>query len=256
MEMADRRFVVGGLVVEGVSQGFSRGRRKRWVQVLKEVSFDVQPGEVVGIVGGRLSGKTTLLGIATGIMVPEVGSVRLGDRELTGLSERKRGLLRGGELLWLNRAGMSQDMEVSKIVGWRVVKGRGRRATDRRVAEMLERVGAAHCARQHWNDLSRWEQVLVGFAQGFAGEPRIIVIDDLLDALGPAWTEEASDLLRSLIAETGRSCGVLMSASDRDSVMLADRVWALEQNGKLIPTAGHRDRNADVHHLRPRAQSE
>jgi len=247
---------VPGLVVVGVSQGFSRGRSERWVQVLSGVSFEVQRGEVVGIVGGRLSGKTTLLRIAAGIRVPEEGSVRLGDLELTGLPERKRVSLRGGEMVWLNRAGMSQKLEVSKIVGWRLAKRRGRRATERRAAEMLERVGAAHCARQRWDDLSRWEQVLVGFAQGFAGEPRIVVIDDLLDALGAPWTEEASDLLRSLIEEAGRSCGVLMSASDRDSVVLADRVWSLEQDGKLIPTTGHRDRNADVLPLRPRDESE
>jgi ABC-type nitrate/sulfonate/bicarbonate transport system ATPase subunit len=159
-------------------------------------------------------------------------------------------------MLWLNRAGMAQDLEVSKIVGWRLTDRRGRRAIERRVAEMLERVGAADCVRQHWNDLSRWEQVLVGFAQGFVGETRIIVIDDLLDALGAPWTEEASDLLRSLIEEAGRGCGVLMSASDRDSVMLADRVWSLEQGGKLIPTTGHRDSNADVLPFRPRDESE
>jgi len=242
------------LVVAGVSQGFSRGRSKRWVQVLNGVSFEVERGEVVGIVGSRLSGKTTLLGIAAGLKVPEAGSVRLGDLELTGLSEHKRALLRGGELVWLNRVGMEQKLKVAKIIGWRLAKHRGRRATERRAVEMLERVGAAHCARQYWDDLSRWEQVLVGFAQAFVGEPRIIVIDDLLDALGTTWTEEASDLLRSLIEETGRNCGVLMSASDRDSVVLADRVWSLEQGGKLRPTSGHRDRNADVLPFRPRAQ--
>ncbi len=247
---------MSGLVVAGVSQGFLRGPSKRWVQVLNDVSFGVERGEVVGIVGGRLSGKTTLLEIGAGLRVPERGSVQLGDLELTGLPERRRASLRGGEIMWLNRAGMSQKLAVSKIVGWPLAKHRGRRATERRAAEMLERVGAAHCARKHWDDLSRWEQVLVGFAQGFVGEPRIIVIDDLLDALGTPWTEEASDLLRSLIEEAGRSCGVLMSASDRDSVVLADRVWSLEQNGKLIPTTGHRGSNADVLPFRPRAQGE
>jgi ABC-type cobalamin/Fe3+-siderophores transport system ATPase subunit len=116
---------------------------------------------------------------------------------------------------------------------------------------MLGRVGAAHCARQRWDDLSRWEQVLVGLAQGFAlRRPLVVVIDDLLDALGEPWTRQASDLLRSLVEDADRSCGVVMSVSDRDSALYADRVWALE-NGSLIPTAGHRNEHAEVVPLRP-----
>jgi putative ABC transport system ATP-binding protein len=235
------------LVVSGVSQGVSRGRSGRWLPVLIDVSFEVDRGEVVGIVGGALSGKTTLLSIAAGLCVPEVGSVRLGDLELRSLRKSKRAKLRGNELVWLNRAGMSQKLEVTKIVGWPLARqSRGRRGIERRAAEVLERVGAADCAGQRWGDLSRWEQVLVGLAQGFVGDPMIVVIDDLLDALGMPWTAQASDLLRSLIDDTGRRCGVVMSASDRDSVVLADRVWSLEQGGKLIPTAGHYNRGTVI----------
>ncbi len=244
------------LVVEGVCQGFSRGRSGRWVQVLDGVSFDVQPGEIVGIVGGRLSGKTTLLRIVGGLAVPEAGSVRLGDLELTKLPGRKRAALRGSRLLWLNRAGMSQKLEVAKIVGWPLVERRGRRETERRATQMLERVGAAHCAHQRWDDLSRFEQVLVGLAQGFIGDPEIVVIDDLLDALGSPWTEQASDLLRTLIQQAHNNPAVLTSANDRDSVMLTDRVWSIEQNGKLTPTTGHHTQNADILPFRPPDQSE
>lgn len=242
---------MAALVVVGVSQGFWRGRS--WVPSLSGVSFEVGRGDVVGIVGGRLSGKTTLLKIAAGIKVPEGGGVRLDGRELTGLSERERARLRGREIVWLNRAGMSQKLEVSKIVGWPLALNRGRRETERRAAEMLERVGARECARQRWGDLSQWQQVLVGYAQGFAATPRIVVIDDLLDALGSRGTEEASNLLRSLIAEAESRCGVLMSASDRDSAVFADRVWSLG-GGKLTPTTGYRDSDADVLPFRHREE--
>jgi ABC-type lipoprotein export system ATPase subunit len=241
-----------------VSHGFSRGRRgaKRWVQAFENASFDVQRGEVVAIVGSRLSGKTTLLSCMAGQRVPEAGSVMLGDVELSRLSERKRAKLRQDGLVWVNRAGMSQKLQVTKIVGWPLVTRRcGCRDTEQRAAEMLERVGAAHCARQRWDDLSRWEQVLVGLAQGFAlRAPLTVVIDDLLDALGEPWTRQASDLLRSLIEDADRSCGIVMSVSDRDSALYADRVWALE-NGSLIPTAGHRNEHAEVVPLRTGRES-
>ncbi len=75
------------------------------------------------------------------------------------------------------------------------------------------------------------------------------MIDDLLDALGSRGTEEASDLLRSLIDEADPACGVLMSASDIDSAIFADRVWSLRK-GKLVPIAGHQTHDAHVIQLR------
>jgi ABC-type lipoprotein export system ATPase subunit len=232
------------LVVAGVFQGLWKGGS--WVPLLNDVAFEVERGEVVGIVGGRLSGKTTLLKIAAGITAPESGSVQLAERELTTLPERKRQRLRGSEISWLNRAGMSQKLEVSKIVGWLLAGDRGCRATEHRAIEMLERVGAHDCVGQRWPDLSQWQQVLVGFAQAFAGSPDLVIVDDLLDALGPRKTEEASRLLRSLIAESENRCGVLMSASDRDSAVFADREWSLGHRGKLTPTTGHHNTNADI----------
>ncbi len=245
------------LQTEGVYHGFSRGRgtAKRWVQVLNDASFDVERGEVVAIVGGRLTGKTTLLNFAAGQKAPERGRILIGDVELNALSRRKRAKLRKAGLIWVSRGGMSQKLHVSKMVGWPLVtRHRGRREAERRAAEMLERVDAAHCARQRWDDLPRWEQVLVGFAQGFVlKQPLMVVIDDLLDALGEPWTRQASDLLRELIEETSHSCGVVMSVTDRDSSLYADRAWVLER-GTLIPTAGHRT-HGEVVPLRPGHES-
>src|SRR5580704_2914277 len=92
---------VSVLVVVGVCQGSSR--RGGWVPLLNGVSFEVDAGEVVAIVGGRLSGKTTLLEIAAGIETPEGGSVRLSGHEVTGMPARQRSRLRGRdhELVWL-----------------------------------------------------------------------------------------------------------------------------------------------------------
>ncbi len=238
------------LVVVGVCQGSSR--RGGWVPLLDGASFEVGAGEVVAIVGGRLSGKTTLLEIAAGIQTPEAGSVRLSGREVTRMSARQRSRLRGRdrELVWLNRAGMAQRLRVARIVGWSVAF-RGRREAERRAAGMLERVGALDCAHKRWADLSPWQQLLVGLARAFVEPPKLVVIDDLLDALGPPATTEASRLLRSLIAESESRCGVLMSASDRDSALFADRVWSLSA-GKLIPKSGHRDSHADIVPLRRR----
>lgn len=231
------------LVLSDIS--FSRRTADPWQRPLSGASLSVDAGEVVAVIGGRRSGKTTLLGMAAGVIVPEAGSVRLGSVELSGLSDRKRGKLRGREILWLNPVGVAAKIRVCKLVDWSLADDVARAERQRRVAQALERVGASECGQSCWGELSRFEQVLVGYAQVLAGRPRLVVIDDLLDGLGEPRTKEASDLLRSLIDDTGRSWGVLMSATDRESALYADRVWALER-GRLIPTAGHRDDAAEL----------
>jgi ABC-type lipoprotein export system ATPase subunit len=233
------------MVLSGIWQGFSQGTTDPWQQALSGASLSVHAGEVVAVIGGRGSGKTTLLGVAAGVTVPEAGSVRLRDVELTGLSARERGKLRGREVLWLNRVGVAAKLRVRKLVSWSFADDMGRGERECRIAEALERVGASKCAQSCWGELTGFEQVLVGYAQALAGQPRLVVIDDLLDGLGEPHTKETSDLLRSLIEDTSRSWGVLMSATDRESALYADRVWALER-GRLIPTAGHRDSAAEV----------
>jgi len=238
---------VSVLVVDRVCLGPSR--RTAWVPLLGEVSFDVERGEVVAIVGGRRAGKTVLLEIAAGIRRPECGSVRLGERELTQLRERARVDLRGRELVWLDRRGMAQRLQVASMVGWSLSLKRGRREAARVACQMLERVGALDCASKRWAELSPWEQVRVGFARAFIATPDLVIFDDLLDGLGSEGTLQAFRLLRSLIAESASRPGVLTSVSDRDSAVLADRVWSLA-SGKLKPTLGHRRSNADVIELR------
>jgi putative ABC transport system ATP-binding protein len=222
--------VVELLSVEGVWRGFARGGQ--YTGVLKDVSFVVERGEVVGIIGERFEGKTTLLKIVAGLEAPDRGSVSLEGQELTGLGDQARARLLGHEIVWIDRDGPGLDVEVSKFVGWGLAL-HGRRHADLLAVRALERVEARECMGRCWRDLSNWQRVLVGLARAFAGSPRIVVIDDLLDALGSRATEEASDLLRSLVEESEPRCGVLMSASGMESAVFADRIWSLTRKGAL-----------------------
>ena len=93
----------------------------------------------------------------------------------------------------------------------------------------LERVGVAHVAEKRPAALSTWERVLVGLARAVLVRPKLLVVDDLLDALGATRTQQASDLLRSLVAEFG--FGALLSVSDFEAALVADRVFAFERRG-------------------------
>jgi ABC-type cobalamin/Fe3+-siderophores transport system ATPase subunit len=224
------------LKVVGVCKGFSRAGVFK--PVLDDVSFEVGSGEIVAVIGGRLAGKSTLLSIVVGLSRPDEGEVWFRGLELGELSRRDRDRRLGHEIVWVVREKQPIDMRVRRYVGWpKAVGGVGRRESERMADRALERVGVSECAGQRWVDISDAQRVLVGLARGFAGSPGLVVIDDLLDGLGGRETEEVFDLLRSLVEESEPVCGVLLSASEIDSALFADRVWALTRKGRLTLAA-------------------
>lgn len=220
------------LSVEGVWKGYSRG--DHWTDVLSDVSLEIAAGEIGAIIGGRLTGKTTLLHIAAGLERPDKGSVSVNGTRLEELGDAL-----GAEIVWIDSSRPDRALDVLSFVAWPVAaQGKGRRVAERLARRALDRVGAAECVEKRWDDLSDRERVLVALARAFVGAPKLIVADDLLDALSTRAIEEISDLLRSLVEESEPRCAVLMSASDMESAMYADRVWSISRKGTLKGISG------------------
>lgn len=221
------------LRLEGVGRGYRRGR-DRW-QVFSGVSLSVAEGEFVGLLGGRGEGKTTLVEVAAGLEVPEAGGVWFEGRDLARCSKDDRAELLGDRIAWMPREDFGDYLALS-YVALPLAMGRdGIRAAEDRAMVALRRVGAEGCADRGWEELSDWERLLVIFARGFATHPRLMVVDDLLDGLGPAGTREAGELLLSLAREL--QCGVLVAASDMSALLAAHRVLSFDGEGGLTVTA-------------------
>jgi ABC-type lipoprotein export system ATPase subunit len=216
------------LVLRGVSKSYLRGRRR--LRVLSDVSLTVEPGEIVAVVGSRYEGKTTLLRIACGFDQPDAGEVWFEGRELTRMSLSKREKLWRDGIAWVSREDSTLGFEMLDYVALPLRVGRGQSsAADELAMAALERVGLTAAARRRWEELSNWERVLVTLARGIAAKPRLMVIDDVIDGLGVSKTREAGELLCSVVRELG--CGMLMSASDAEATLLADRVWSFAGGG-------------------------
>jgi putative ABC transport system ATP-binding protein len=218
------------LALRGVSIGFRRDERAGAGLILEDVSMEVAAEQTVAVVGQRWEGKTTLLELAAGMKLAEAGHVLFEGVDFAGRSRRKRDRMLGRDVVWLDRKESGLGLRILDYVGLPLVMGwRGpRRAQVRRMAAgALECVGVAHVAHKRPQALSSWERVLVGLASAIVVRPKLLVVDDLLDALGNARTLQAGELLSSLAREYG--FGVLFSVSDLDAAIMADRVLAFEQ---------------------------
>ncbi len=220
------------LELRAVRKSYRRGDRR--LRVLVDVSLTVAAGQIVAVVGSRFEGKSTLLRIAAGLELPDDGEVWFEGRELGSLraGERER-LLRNG-IAWVHREGTGLEFQVLDYVALSLRMGRRRsREAQERAMFALERVGVQDAARLRWQELSNWERVLVALARGIAREPRLMVVDDVIDGFGMSKTYEAGELLCSLAQELG--FGVLMSVSDPEAALVADRIWSFERGAlKLL----------------------
>jgi predicted ABC-type transport system involved in lysophospholipase L1 biosynthesis ATPase subunit len=228
----------------GVRVGYRESGRAGLI--LEDVSLEMQAAQTVAVVGQRWEGKTTLLRLASGMELAEDGQVIFDGADLASQSRRKRARLLGRDVVWLDRTESGLGLTTLDYIGLPLVMGwhGPRRAQVRHTAAAaLERVGVPHVAHKHPLTLSSWERVLVGLASAIAVRPKLLVIDDLLDALGTSRTLKAGELLNSLAHEYG--FGVLFSVSDIDSAIMADRVLTLEQR-TLQLMADHQPQQAEI----------
>jgi ABC-type lipoprotein export system ATPase subunit len=220
------------LVLEGVCKSFRRGvgGRDRLV-VLDDVSLAVEAGRIVAVVAPRAEGKTTLLGVAAGMLRVDRGSVRVCGRELTECSDKELSQMLRSEIGLARRDGPELRIQAWDYVAGPLVTGwrwwRGWRERRRLVARTLEDLGVADCGRLWWDELSRWEQVRVEFAAAIVTRPKLLLVDDVIDGLGVTKTKEAMSILQHFAEDLG--CAVLMGASDQPSALRSDEVWRLDR---------------------------
>jgi len=212
------------LSMTDVSKRYRRGSQD--LRVLEQASLEVRSGEVVCVLGMRGQGKTTLLRIAAGMERADAGVVSFQGRDLAALSDGELSRLLGGQIAWAGKSGPGMRMRMLDYVAMPLLVGRGgERNVYARARVALERVGAPGCAEQQWESISDWERALVEVAQAIAGEPALLLVDDVTDTLGIRETDELTALLLSLSRES--QLGVLMSVSDAQATLLCDQIVTL-----------------------------
>lgn len=217
------------LSLRSVSLSYPRGDRA--VPVLRDISLDVDRGELVAVYGTQASGKTSLLKIAAGLLPPDSGRVTFDGDELVDMPLADRQRLHGSQIGWV--APLEPDASEPPAllhIALPLYGRHGARTARRRAAAALDRVGAAHCADERRRDLMDTERVLVLIAEALVHQPRLLVVDDPTYGFSVTDRHRIVALLRN-IADDGTA--ILMAVPDMAAMLTAHATYALH-SGRLV----------------------
>ena len=223
------------IAVREVTKTYESGEAA--VHALREVDLDVWRGEVALLMGPSGSGKTTLLSIMGCILRPTSGSVRIGGREVTGLSEKELPRVRldhigfifqGFNLFPTLTAGENIELALD-------LKGIRGKAARRRAGELLEQIGLSEKYNTFPSDLSGGQKQRVAIARALAGEPDIILADEPTGALDSHSGRVVIEMLYNLAHQQGRAVAIV--THDNRTLEFGDRIVHIE-DGRI------KDKNA------------
>jgi cell division transport system ATP-binding protein len=202
------------------------------VGALKGVSFVIEKGEFVFIVGASGSGKSTLIKLLLKEIDPTAGRIVVGGRDLTRLKHSKVPLLRRNVGCVFQDFKLLPSRTAADNVAYALkVQGESRASIRRKVPEVLNMVGLAHKMNSMPDELSGGEQQRVSIARAVVNHPPLLICDEPTGNLDPDTSVGIMQLLHR-INTAGTT--ILMVTHDREMVdKMRKRVIALDQ-GKLM----------------------
>ncbi|MCL4870212.1 MAG: ABC transporter ATP-binding protein [Anaerolineae bacterium] len=216
--------------VEEVYKNYHVGDHE--VEVLKGISFAIQPGEFVAVVGPSGNGKSTLLNMITGIDHPTSGVVRINGRTLHTLSENQLAQWRGenlGIVFQFFQLLPALNLLQNVILPMDFVGKLGREARRERAMQLLELVGLADQAHKLPSQVSGGQQQRAAIARALANDPPLIVADEPTGNLDARTSADVFAVFCHLI-DQGKT--LVMVTHDRQLARQAGRQLLIE-NGRL-----------------------
>jgi branched-chain amino acid transport system ATP-binding protein len=182
-----------------------RGAAKQFggVMAVQDVSFDVSPGEVLGLIGPNGAGKTTLINLITGIARPTRGDVAFDGRPLTGLRPHQIGQLGVARTFQIVRPFANLSVLENVAVGAMFGAGGARRSAGdamHKADEVLEFVHLASRRDDPAESLTIAGRKRLEIAKALAMEPRLLLLDEVMAGLRGVEVDQAMDLIRAISA--------------------------------------------------------
>jgi lipoprotein-releasing system ATP-binding protein len=220
------------LRLEAVSKTYNRGRPNA-VEVLREASVEIRPGEAVALVAPSGAGKSTLLHVGGLLDTADAGRVILDGADMTGQPDRRRTEARRrivGFVYQFHHL-LPEFTAVENVVLPQLADGVEAGAARRRAAELLDRVGLAPRADHRPAELSGGEQQRVAFCRALANGPKLLLADEPTGNLDPETSDRVFEVLMSLVRETGLAA--LIATHNHELAHRLDRIVRLE-GGRIV----------------------
>ncbi|MBE0620547.1 MAG: ABC transporter ATP-binding protein [Burkholderiales bacterium] len=197
------------------------------LQAVRDVSFSIEPGEIVGILGPNGAGKTTLYNLLTGFIPFDSGSVVFKGRNLRGLAPYRIAGLGISRTFQLCRPFIGMSVLENAVVGGLGAQGIDRSDLDQRALALLDQVGLGGKALLPVETLSYGDQRRLEIARALAAKPALLLLDEPFAGLGSGEINDLSALIRSVHAEQGLTV-MLIEHKLHEFMRLVDRVIALD----------------------------
>ena len=195
------------------------------IQALKGISFHVDKGEIVALIGANGAGKTTTLHTISGLLRPKTGEILYHDRDITKMP--------GSQIV---KMGMAQVPEGRRVFADMTVEqnlrlGAYTRKDSSKTAETLENIykrfpRLKERVRQPAGTLSGGEQQMLAMGRALMSEPDIILMDEPSMGLSPILVNEVMDIIKA-VHEEGTTV-LLVEQNARKALSIADRAYVME----------------------------
>ena len=217
--------------MSGLLRATGLGKRYKARQVVKDISLEVAPGEIVGLLGPNGAGKTTAFYMIVGLVPCDTGRVTLGDLDLTNLPMHQRA--RAGLGYLPQEPSVFRRLSVADnllaILETRPDMGRDDR--DARLEALLDELHIGHLRDSLGQSLSGGERRRVEIARALAAEPRYILLDEPFAGVDPV---SVADIQRIVSHLRDRGIGVLITDHQvRETLGICSRAYIVNQ-GSVI----------------------
>jgi ABC-2 type transport system ATP-binding protein len=211
--------VAGILAIEGLVKSFGP------LDVLRDVSFTVEPGRILGFLGRNGAGKTTTMRCIFGLLDPDAGQVHYDGQPLDRAVRRRFGYMPEERGLYPKMGIQTQLVHFGRLAGM------GRRDAQQASAAWLERLGLADRRRGRLETLSHGNQQRVQLAAALVHGPDVLVLDEPFSGLDPVGVVEMGDVLREA-ARAGAT--ILFSSHQLDLVEGLCQDVAIINGGRIV----------------------
>jgi len=204
------------------------------VAAVRDLSFDVAPGEVFVVMGLSGSGKSSLVRCLTRLIEPTAGQILLRGEDVLAANEKSlRELRRHKVAMVFQHFGLLPHRRVIDNVAYGLeIRGAGKAERTKRAREVIDLVGLSGNEHSYPDQLSGGMQQRVGLARALVGDPDVLLFDEPFSALDPLIRREMQDEIIRLHREVGKTM-VFITHDLSEAIKLGDRILIM-RDGQMV----------------------